>query len=98
MDGELHVTLTGWDRHRPSTPAFCAGPAVVVLQMANPDVTDDTLDYLSGMAQLRELDLNDTAVTDAGLAKLARLGTLQSLRLKDTAITDAGFRDTVLPA
>jgi hypothetical protein len=65
--------------------------------MANPDVTDGTLDDLDGMTRLRELDLNDTKVTDAGLAKLAKIGTLETLRLKDTAITDEGFREHLLP-
>jgi hypothetical protein len=61
--------------------------------MANPDVTDETLRYLEGMEQLRELDLNDTAVTDGGLATLAKLPKLEWLRLRKTAITDQGFRE-----
>jgi hypothetical protein len=95
VDGELHITLTGWDRTDYSV--LRARPGVVVLQMANPDVTDQTLDYLGGMAKLRELDLNDTKVTDAGLAKLAQIGTLETLRLKNTVITDGGFREHLLP-
>jgi Leucine Rich repeat len=96
VDGEQHVTLTGWDRPPAEYAGLRARPTVVVLQMANPDVTDDTLDYLDGMTKLRELDLNDTKITDAGLAKLARFPALETLRLKDTAITDAGFREHLM--
>ena len=42
VDGERHLTLTGWDR---KDYGFLASkPDTVVLQMANPDVTDQTLD------------------------------------------------------
>jgi hypothetical protein len=95
VDGDLHITLTGWDRTDYSV--LRARPGTVVLQMANPDVTDQTLDYLNGMTKLRELDLNDTKITDEGLAKLAKIGTLETLRLKDTAITDEGFREHLMP-
>jgi hypothetical protein len=90
VDGELHITLTGWDggdysllRKRPQT---------VVLQMANADVDDATLANVEGMEQLRELDLSGTQVTDEGLAVLARLPRLEELRLARTKITDEGFR------
>jgi hypothetical protein len=95
VDGELHITLTGWDRTDYSM--LRARPTTVVLQMANPDVTDATLDYLTDMPQLRELDLNDTKITDAGLAKLAKIGTLTTLRLKNTAATEDGFREHLMP-
>jgi hypothetical protein len=90
VDGEHHLTLTGWDRGDYSLLA--SAPDVVVLQMANPDVTDQTLRYLEGMDRLRELDLDRTQVTDEGLAILATLPRLRDLRLHSTAITDAGFR------
>jgi hypothetical protein len=63
--------------------------------MANADVTDSTLDYLQSMANLRELDLNDTKVTDAGVPKI-KGKPLVTLRLRNTAITDAGFRENFL--
>ena len=68
---------------------------VVVLQMANPDVTDQTLEPLKGMSALKELDLNNTQVTDAGLKILKDLPALSVLRLKNTKITDLGFQDTL---
>jgi hypothetical protein len=90
---ETHVTLTGWDQKDYSV--LDRKPEVVVLQMANPDVTDATLEHLKGMSRLRELDLNGTKVTDAGLATLRGLPALESLRLRDTAVTDKGFRDSL---
>lgn len=97
VDGELHITLTGWDRPPSEYAGLRDRPNVVVLQMANPDVTDETLDYLAAMTLLRELDVNDTKIADAGLVKLSQLPSLRTLRLKGTAITDAGFREHLLP-
>jgi hypothetical protein len=94
VDGEQHLTLTGWDRDDYSL--IRARPNVAVLQMANRDVTDETLDHLRGLEQLRELDLNNTQVTDAGLAKLKELPALRSLRLRGTQITDEGFREHLM--
>jgi Leucine Rich repeat len=90
VDGERHLTLTGWDKTDYSV--LLARPDTVVLQMANSDVTDATLEYLKPMTKLRELDLNDTHITDAGLAEIKEKP-LAVLRLRNTAITDAGFRD-----
>ncbi len=94
VDGELHLTLTGWDQH--NYMVLSHRPQTVVLQMANPDVTDETLKLLNGMTKLRELDLNDTQVTDRGLSELSKLPTLEILRLRGTKITDAGFREHLL--
>jgi hypothetical protein len=90
VDGELHITLKGWDRSDYSI--LRQRPGVVVLQMGNADVDDRVLENLRGMDQLRELDLNDTQITDAGLAVLASLPRLEELRLARTKITDEGFR------
>jgi hypothetical protein len=95
VNGELHVTVTG-------SKSFDYGQLkkyedAVVLQMANADVTDETLKQLEGFKLLKELDLNDTQVTDAGLAILKNCPSLEKLRLSNTKITDAGFREHVLP-
>ncbi len=95
VDGERHVTLTGWDGG--SYDFLDKRPDTVVLQMANDDVTDATLAYLQGMQHLVELDLNDTGVTDRGLGALSRLSNLETLRLRGTGITDSGFREFILP-
>lgn len=91
VGNERHISLTGWDG---KSYEFLSGkPDTVVLQMANQDVDDETLDFVAKMNQLRELDLNDSAITDGGLPKLAKLPSLETLRLRATKITDAGFRD-----
>src|SRR5262245_53974337 len=104
VDGELHITLTGWEPNNTSYIRKLTGAdkldytylknkkQVVVLQMANLDVTDQTLEYLKGMDRLRELDLNDTQVTDEGLIILAQLPSLKELRLARMKISDEGFR------
>jgi hypothetical protein len=95
VEGEDHVTLTGWDKE--DYALLDRLPDTVVLQMANEDVTDETLKHLEGMSRLQELDLNDTQVTDAGLKLIAQLPKLQRLRLRNTRITDAGFRESLMP-
>jgi Leucine Rich repeat len=92
---EIHLTLTKWDRKDYSILAD--RPGTVVLQMANPDVTDSTLINLKGMAKLRELDLSNTQVDDDGLKELEPLAGLESLRLKGTKITDEGFKKWLEP-
>jgi hypothetical protein len=94
VDGHRHLTLTGWDRKEYSILTLV--PDVVVLQMANPDVTDESLKPLQEMKGLQELDLNGTQVTDTGLKILADLPALSKLRLARTKITDKGFRNTLL--
>ena len=81
VDGERHITLTGWDR---KDYAFLGSKHdVVVLQMANPDVTDQTLEHLRGMSALKELDLNNTQVTDAGLKVLKDLPALSDVAAEE---------------
>jgi hypothetical protein len=91
VNGERHVTLTGWDRDDYSVLRLI--PDVSVLQMANADVTDHVVDALRGMKKLEELDLNGTQVTDAGLGIIRDLPALTTLRLARTKITDRGFCD-----
>lgn len=96
VNGELHLTLTGWDKKDYSF--LHDHPNVVVLQMANPDVTDRTLDELKAMKDLRELDLNDTKVTDAGLKTIREsFPKLESLKLSHTAVTDEGLTGSLTP-
>jgi Leucine Rich repeat len=95
VGGELHVTLTKWNRKDYSVLA--SKPTTVVLQMANPDVTNSTLINLKGMSRLRELDLSGTQVDDDGLKELEALNLLDTLRLKGTKISDEGFRKWLQP-
>lgn len=93
VDGKREITLTGWDR---SDYSFLRSKTdLVVLQMANPDVTDETLKSLAGLDRLEILDIHDTQVTDRGLTILKALPALSTLYLKNTKITDQGFRDNL---
>ena len=60
--------------------------------MANPDVTDATLDLLTALPRLKELTLNDAQITDAGLIKLTTLPALEILRIARTPITPDGAK------
>ena len=71
--------MTGSDPK--DTPDLKLKQDVAVLQMANSDVTDASLESLRGMKVLRELDLNGSQVTDAGLEVLKGLPALTSLRI-----------------
>jgi len=93
VNGQRHLTLTGWDRKDYSI--LKGKPDVVVLQMANPDVNDQSLASLKEMSALQELDLSDTQVTDAGLKILKDLPALTKLWLVRTKITDQGFHETL---
>lgn len=90
LDGERALNLTGWDRD--GYAILAQKSDVAILEMGNPDVTDETLGLLVSLPNLRELTLNDTAVTDAGLATLARLPALETLRIARTKITAEGLR------
>ncbi len=90
VEEERHLTLTGWDQTDYSVLARI--PDAVVVQMANADVTDATLKYLSGMKSLRELDVAGSKIGDAGLTELAGLVSLEKLILSRTQITDTGLK------
>lgn len=95
VNGERHITLTGWDQD--DYRVLEVFPETIVLQMANADVNDHTLEYIKGMANLRELDLNDTGISDRGLEIVSRMTGLKTLRLRATDISDEGFVKWILP-
>jgi RNA polymerase sigma factor (sigma-70 family) len=95
VDGELRITLTGLKHF--DYGSLRERREVVVLQMANEDVDDQTLEHLKGMDQLRKLNLSDTRITDKGLALVAELPRLQELYLARTKITDEGFQKHLAP-
>ncbi|RLS33854.1 MAG: hypothetical protein DWH79_05910 [Planctomycetota bacterium] len=90
VDGRKALVLTGWDR--PDYTILASKGDVEILEMGNPDVTDETLEALSAMHNLRELTLNDTQITDAGLMTLQRFQNLESLRIARTAVTPDGVQ------
>lgn len=98
VDGKVHLTLTGWDRSASEYPfVIRSRPRATVLQMANADVTDSVAEFLPGMTDLEELDLDNTQITDAALPFIAQLPKLHRLRLQGTRITDEGFQKHLMP-
>lgn len=89
IDGERALVLTGWDRE--DYALLTEKRDIVILEMGNPDVCDDTLSLLVDLPNLRELTLNDTAITDTGLAALAQLPSLETLRIARTQVTSGGL-------
>jgi hypothetical protein len=96
VDGEKHVTLTGWDR-KDYDAILAAWPDAVVVQMANEDVTDETVKSLAEFKKLRVLDLDGTQVGDKGMEILGKLPALEVLRVRNTHVTDEGFRKFLAP-
>ncbi len=56
-----------------------------------PQLTDDAIDHLKDLPELKSLELGSTGITDAGLAKLAGVSKMQTLGVGNTQITDAGL-------
>lgn len=96
VDGERHLSLTGWDGD--SYMFLQSKTDTAVLQMGNADVDDQTIKLLSGLIQLRELDLNDTSISDEALVTLSELPKLETLRVRGTKISDQGFRQYLMPS
>lgn len=93
--GEERITLTKADPARYAV--LRDRKTFAVIQWANPDVTDEHVEMLRGMTELRELDLNTAAITDRSLAVIAGLPKLESLRIGCPGVTDEGFRAHILP-
>ncbi|MCI0358520.1 MAG: hypothetical protein L0211_08560 [Planctomycetaceae bacterium] len=55
-------------------------------------VSDNDLQLLDGIPQLRELHVGGTSVTDGGLVQIARLRHLTVLDLSSTRVTSSGIR------
>ena len=89
INGERYLTLTDWDRNDYAA-VLSRYNDVAVLEMGNPDVTDEILNLLLDLPKLKELTLTETLVTDAGLLTLSKIPTLESLRLQRTKITKEG--------
>jgi hypothetical protein len=91
--GRTVLTLTGLRLPAAKYQELCRHPEVQVLNIANPDVTDEQLACLEKMPDLQELDLSGSGVTDKGVGRLADLPALKVLRLRQTKVTDEGLRD-----
>jgi hypothetical protein len=95
VEGKRHISLTNWGRKDYAILLETSDADAVY--MANPDVTDETLDLLYNHKLVTELDLSNTQITDAGLAKLKNLASLKKIWLVNTKITDQGFREHLMP-
>jgi len=67
-------------------------PVLVWLNLARTAVTDQGLQRLAALPQLRRLNLANTAVGDAGLQPLAGLQQLEYLNLYGSKVSDAGLQ------
>jgi hypothetical protein len=61
---------------------------VVGVDLRGRRITDRTLQGLSGLTRLRQLDVQDTVISDSGLEYVGRM---QELNLAYTRVTDAGL-------
>jgi hypothetical protein len=64
---------------------------VVSLNLADSEVTDDSLAYLKGLPNLERLWVNRTKVSDAGMVHLAGLTKLKELGLQGSRVGDEGM-------
>ena len=94
--GETDLTVTGLTGY--DYASLRSKTDLTVLQMANSDVTDATVEHLQGLANLKRLDLSDTAVTDASIPLLAALPALEDVKLARTKVTDAGVKKLLAEA
>ncbi len=69
---------------------YCYEPGVL---MSGPDKKDADIGQLTGIKDLRRLDLSHALITDAGLKHLEQFQTLEALSLVETQITDAGLEN-----
>ncbi|MGI6419933.1 MAG: hypothetical protein ACOX1P_30215 [Thermoguttaceae bacterium] len=69
-----------------------ATAAILFLNLANTNVSDDALYDLDCVPNLRAINVSGTRVGDLGLRRLARLRNLEDLYLASTEITDDGLR------
>ncbi|NBV47365.1 MAG: hypothetical protein EBR86_17450 [Planctomycetia bacterium] len=90
VDGRRAMVLTGWDRQ--GYEFLRTRPDIEILELANPDVTDETVAILGDLPRLRELTLDGSQVTDAALATLRSFPALVTLRVARTKITAEGVR------
>ena len=86
--------LTWTTGRRPTTTSTCSPRhrSCKSSSCGESDITDAGVDHLLPLADLEDLELQNTRITDAGLAKLGALKKLKSLDLqRATGITDDGM-------
>ena len=63
------------------------------VDLSRTKVTDDGLEHLKGLTQLRVLNLRETSVSDSGLVNIDALTNLEELDLAVNNIRDPGMSD-----
>jgi len=66
-------------------------PVITVNLYANTKMTDDDLEALTALTQIRRLNLMQTGIGDAGMVHVGKMHSLENLMLMGTQITDAGM-------
>jgi hypothetical protein len=79
------------DRARAANGAEAAKIHLHVLNLSGLTLTEDDIQTIASMHQLRELNLRKTNLQDKDLAQLTGLWRLESLDLSDTAVSDAAL-------
>ncbi len=74
-------------------PSLGIRPDVDSLNLASPQVDDETLECLAQFPNLHYLELRGAWITDAGLRHLQNCAQLEVLRLGNTRITDEGLEE-----
>lgn len=64
----------------------------VDLRNCNENVTDESIAFVAGCGQLKELYLSNSQVTDSGVASIGKLEKLHTIDLQNTQITDAAIQ------
>lgn len=64
---------------------------VVAVILSNLLVTDETLEHLKDLANIKVLALSNTEISDAGLVHLRGLVSLEHLYMNDTQVSDIGL-------
>jgi internalin A len=67
------------------------GEPIVQLSLEGPRITDEIMELVGTLTELRGLMLQDTRVTDAGVRAIAHLRRLKTLDLDGVQITDEGL-------
>lgn len=71
--------------------SFAVFPKLEALDLSYSTATDEVLKSLSGLKNLRRLNLRDTLITDDGLAALAPVTSLEEIDLYGLKISDKGL-------
>lgn len=93
--GELQdnrLTLRGREFNNNSLAKWKNHPDVHELDLSNSDVSDEGMEVVQSLTNLRWLDLSNTKITDIGLKKLSNLDKLSYLRIKNTPVSGTGLK------